>query len=210
MWAAVLVPGCARCLRKEGANLFKPGGGLGCSSQMKTKGHVFSWMTNQRFSCPHEGSKVKVTQSCPTLCDPMDLPARFLCPWNYLSQNTGVGSCSLLQGIFPTQGSSPVLPRTAVWFFTDWATREIVLVLLYFSRYHTVRLEMFYFLHFLCTTFCEKYYKLITVQCYIANCVSWVARLTLWTYEQRGLTKALSECLYVGDLLNFLFSTLLE
>ena len=109
MWAAVLVPGCARCLRKEGANLFKPGGGLGCSSQMKTKGHVFSWMTNQRFSCPHEGSKVKVTQSCPTLCDPMDLPARFLCPGNYLSQNTGVGSCSLLQGIFPTQGSSPSL-----------------------------------------------------------------------------------------------------
>ena len=25
-------------------------------------------------------------------------------PWNSLGQNTGVGSCSLLQGIFPTQG----------------------------------------------------------------------------------------------------------
>ena len=30
-------------------------------------------------------------------------------PWNYLGQNTGVGSLSLLQGIFPTQGSNPAL-----------------------------------------------------------------------------------------------------
>ena len=28
-------------------------------------------------------------------------------PWNFLCQNTGVGSHSLLQGIFPTQGLSP-------------------------------------------------------------------------------------------------------
>ena len=27
-------------------------------------------------------------------------------PWNSLGQNTGVGSLSLLQGIFPTQGSN--------------------------------------------------------------------------------------------------------
>ena len=30
-------------------------------------------------------------------------------PWNFLGQNTGVGSLSLLQGIFPTQGSNPGL-----------------------------------------------------------------------------------------------------
>ena len=30
-------------------------------------------------------------------------------PWNSLGQNTGVGSLSLLQGIFPTQGSIPGL-----------------------------------------------------------------------------------------------------
>ena len=35
--------------------------------------------------------------------------SRLLCPWNSLSQNTGVGSCSLLQGIVPTQGSNPGL-----------------------------------------------------------------------------------------------------
>ena len=32
-------------------------------------------------------------------------------PWNSLGQNTGVGSLSLLQGIFPTQRSSPGLPH---------------------------------------------------------------------------------------------------
>jgi len=32
-------------------------------------------------------------------------------PWNSLGQNTGVGSLSLLQGIFPTQGSNPGHPH---------------------------------------------------------------------------------------------------
>ena len=36
-------------------------------------------------------------------------PARLLCPWYFSGQNTGVGSLSLLQGIFPTQGSNPGL-----------------------------------------------------------------------------------------------------
>ena len=32
-------------------------------------------------------------------------------PQNSLGQNTGVGNLSLLQGIFPTQGSNPGLPH---------------------------------------------------------------------------------------------------
>ena len=32
-------------------------------------------------------------------------------PWNSPGQNTGVGSLSLLQEIFPTQGSNPGLPH---------------------------------------------------------------------------------------------------
>ena len=31
-------------------------------------------------------------------------------PWNSLGHNTGVGSHSLLQGIFPTEGSNPGFP----------------------------------------------------------------------------------------------------
>ena len=50
--------------------------------------------------------KVKVARSCPTLCNPMDYS-----PWNSPGQNTGVGSLSLLQGIFPTQGLIPGLPH---------------------------------------------------------------------------------------------------
>ena len=48
--------------------------------------------------------KVKVTQSCPTL----QLHGLYS-PWNSPDQNTGVGSLSLLQEIFPTQGSNPGL-----------------------------------------------------------------------------------------------------
>ena len=36
-------------------------------------------------------------------------------PWNSPGQNTGVGKLSLLQGIFPTQGSNPGLPHCR-WF----------------------------------------------------------------------------------------------
>ena len=39
------------------------------------------------------------------------LRSRLLCPWNSPGKNTGVGSCSLLQGIFPTQGSNPGPPH---------------------------------------------------------------------------------------------------
>ena len=42
-------------------------------------------------------------------------PARLLCPWNSPGQNTRVGSCSLLQGIFPTQGSNSHLLCLLHW-----------------------------------------------------------------------------------------------
>ena len=58
------------------------------------------------FSPRRKISEVKVAQSCPTLCDPMDHS-----PLNSPGQNTGVGSLSLLQGIFPTQGSNPGFPH---------------------------------------------------------------------------------------------------
>ena len=32
--------------------------------------------------------------------------SKALCPWDSPGENTGVGFCALLQGIFPTQGSS--------------------------------------------------------------------------------------------------------
>ena len=52
--------------------------------------------------------KVKVTQSCLTLCNPKDY---IYSPWNSPGQNVGVSSLSLLQGIFSTQGWNPGLPH---------------------------------------------------------------------------------------------------
>ena len=57
--------------------------------------------TQQERSCLQQGEKVLAAQSCPTPCNPMD----------YTDQNTRVGSLSLLQGTFPTQGSNPGLPH---------------------------------------------------------------------------------------------------
>ena len=48
-----------------------------------------------------------VSQSCPTLCSPTD--CRLLCSWNSPGKITGVGSHSLLQRNFPTQGLNPGL-----------------------------------------------------------------------------------------------------
>ena len=55
-------------------------------------------------------SEVKITQSCPTLCNPMNcsLPGSFV-----HRKSSGKNYCchALLQGIFPTQGSNPGLPH---------------------------------------------------------------------------------------------------
>ena len=50
--------------------------------------------------------KAKVAQSSPTLCDPIDYTVHGILQTRILEW---VASLSLLQGIFPTQGSSPCL-----------------------------------------------------------------------------------------------------
>ena len=76
-----------------------------CSEKEKREMRFFSFpflgpkKIKRTVSRPeHSWSEVKVAQSCPTLCNPMDYS-----PWNSPGQNTGVGSLSLLQQIFPTQ-----------------------------------------------------------------------------------------------------------
>ena len=68
---------------------------------------------------------VLVTQSCLTLCDPMDGgSARLLCPRDSPGKNTGVGSCSLLQRLFPNLRDQIQVSCIAGRFFTVWATKE--------------------------------------------------------------------------------------
>ena len=50
-----------------------------------------------------------VSESCLVVFD--SLWPHGLSPWNSPGQNTGVGSLSLLKGIFTTQGSNPDLPH---------------------------------------------------------------------------------------------------
>ena len=79
--------------------------------------------------------KVKVAQFCPTPLRPHGLYS----PWNSSVQNTGVGSLSLLQRIFPTQGlnlgllhcrrflyqlSHKESPRTLEWVAYPFSSRS--------------------------------------------------------------------------------------
>ena len=82
----------------------------------------------------------KSLQSCPTLCDPMDLSLPGSSIWDSPGKNTGVGSHSLLQQIFPTQGSSLHLqsPIMVGRFFTDSAKHNLILNSVYFIQQVTL------------------------------------------------------------------------
>ena len=53
--------------------------------------------------------KVKVAQLCLTLCDPVDYTVHEFSRPEYWSEDSPGDLLSLLQGIFPTQGSNPGL-----------------------------------------------------------------------------------------------------
>ena len=58
----------------------------------------------------------KSIQLCPILCNPMDYsPPGSTVHGDFPSKNTGVGSHVLLQGIFPTQVSNPLLLCLLNW-----------------------------------------------------------------------------------------------
>ena len=57
-----------------------------------------------------EPSSESESESRSVVSDPL-WPHELYGPWDSAGQNTGVGSLSLLQGIFPSQGSNPSLPH---------------------------------------------------------------------------------------------------
>ena len=67
--------------------------------------------------------KVLVTQSCLTLCNPMDCSPPGSYSVHGIFHNTGAGSHSLFQGMSTTQGWNPGI-CTACRFFTMQASRE--------------------------------------------------------------------------------------
>ena len=68
-------------------------------------------------------SESEVTQSCPTLCNPMD--TRLLRPWDFLGKSTGVGCHFLLQGTHRPRDRTQVC-HIVDKRFTVWATREVL------------------------------------------------------------------------------------
>ena len=58
---------------------------------------------------PSESVKVTVTQCARLIAMPWTVAHQVPCPWNFPGKNTRVGSHSLFQRVFPTQGSNPGL-----------------------------------------------------------------------------------------------------
>ena len=91
-----------------GKSLPHPNRGISLEANLKdcfktSQPHYNTWLIPripQGTSAALKSLKVKVTQLCPTLCNPVDYTVS---PWNSPSQNTGVGIHFLLQQIFPTQ-----------------------------------------------------------------------------------------------------------
>ena len=74
------------------------------------KSSMKPWDSDPRMNPPRKpktNKKVKVAQSCPTLCDPHGLYS----PWNSPGQNTGVGSPFPSPGDLPNQGIGPRSPE---------------------------------------------------------------------------------------------------
>ena len=69
--------------------------------------NTITWAPQKAEKFPWPNIIIKAIQLGQILCDPMD----YTSPWNSPGQNIGVGSLSLLQGIFQIQGLNPGLPH---------------------------------------------------------------------------------------------------
>ena len=86
----------------------------------------------------------------------------------------------------------PLVSNSSFLFRCQRLYARCYTALLYFSRYHTVRLKMFYCVCvFVMYYLCEKQYQPIRVQYYIVDDASWVPKLTLLGLQIR-LSNALS------------------
>ena len=83
------------------------------------------------FQCFKVKVNVKVAQSCPTLCDP-----------NFPAQNTGVGSLSLIQGIFPTQGKIYFISGHRTFFQDIFSGYREFMIFKILSRINLVTIQM--------------------------------------------------------------------
>ena len=116
---------------------------------------LVSWMTEKLVSLSCKSQKahkpciqvlglawpcVFVLSRVRLFATPWTVATRLLCPWDSPGKNTGVGGHSLLQGIFPTQGSNPSLLHLLLWqadslpLHHGWWSTISFIHLKYFSR----------------------------------------------------------------------------
>ena len=87
-----------------------------------------------------------------------------------------MGCYFLIQGIFPTQQSNPgLLHSRQILYLLNYLRQKTPKVLYCKIKNVSCILMCLFVMYYLC----EKYYKPITVQYYIADYASWVPRLTL-------------------------------
>ena len=70
-----------------------------------------SWTRLSTYTLPVKLCVLKKKKKSHSVVSDSLRPFGLYSPWNSSGQNTGVGSCSLLQGIFPTQGLNAGLPH---------------------------------------------------------------------------------------------------
>ena len=95
----------------QGLRLCLPAQGVQDRSLVAKIPHA-SWAKNQNRKQKQRCNKLNesASESWPVMPDSLQ-PHGLYTLWNSPGQNTGVGSLSLLQGIFPTQGSNTGLPH---------------------------------------------------------------------------------------------------
>ena len=87
-------------------------------------------------------------------------------PWNSPGQNTGVGSLSLLQGIFPTQGSNPGLlhcrrillpaePQPYYFIFNVFILYMCVCVCVYIYTHAYIHTHTYIYIHTKFSSLCH-------------------------------------------------------
>ena len=115
--------------------VFLPGKSHGQSGGYRPWGRQESDMTEQlkqqQYVCLYIFNE---SESCSDVSDSL-WPRGLYSPWRSPGQNTGVGSLSLLQGIFPTQGLNPGLPHCRQILY-QLSHKDILKVLNRFIRHY--------------------------------------------------------------------------
>ena len=72
--------------------------------------YSYHWSVSRKYlTCKSNKWKCELLHHVQLFVTPWTVPPRLLCPWDSSGKNTGKYSHSLLQQIFPTQGSNPGL-----------------------------------------------------------------------------------------------------